>query len=118
MSFEEKLKGKASESKYLSLSELPNTITATISGEPQFKTDKRGNEALYIQLKTKAGTVVQKFGKSLYEKLYNAIKACGDLKTLQTVEHTWKQEKAGRAQFDRYFPQPNKKVKWFRNEAL
>jgi hypothetical protein len=109
--FEQKLEQKTKESKYLSLSELGDTLKATILDEPIFKTDKRGNEALYIQLKTATGTVVQKFGKSLYGTLGEKIKACGNLKILQTTEHTWKQEKAGRATFNRYFPIPNKKEK-------
>ena len=75
------------------------------------KTDKRGNEALYVNLKTTLGTVVQKFGKSLYEKLSADLKACGGLKNLQEVTHTWKQEKAGRATFNRYYPIANKKAK-------
>lgn len=108
---EQKLEQKAKESKYLSLSDLGETIKATILGEPQFKTDKRGNEALYIQLKTSTGTVVQKFGRSLYAILGEKIKLCGNLKMLQDTEHIWKQEKAGRATFNRYFPVPNKKEK-------
>lgn len=105
-SFEDALQQKAKEAKYLNLSELPSELSAVISGEPQFKTDKRGNEALYVQLKTSnpQGVVIQKFGKSLYQKLYEAVKACGGLKALQSEEYTWKQEKAGRAQFNRYFP--------------
>jgi hypothetical protein len=109
--FEQKLESKMKEAKYLSLSDLGDTIKATILGEPQFKTDKRGNEALYIQLKTATGTVVQKFGKSIYETLGTKMKACGGLAVLQTQEHVWKQEKAGRATFNRYYPVPNKKEK-------
>lgn len=111
MSFEEKLATKAKESKYLSLSDLGTEIKGRIAGEPQFKTDKRGNEALYITISTDAGSVVQKFGKSLYEKLGIQMKLCGGLKNLQENEHLWKQEKAGRATFNRYFPQPNKVAK-------
>lgn len=108
MSFEEKLGNKAQENKYLSLSELPTTINAIIVGDPQFKTDKRGNEAVYITLQTTTGNVIQKFGKSLYEKLLESLKECGGLIELQKNKHDWKQEKAGRVQFNRYFPQPNK----------
>ena len=109
MSFEEKLDQKRKDTTYLSLSDLGEQIEATVLGEPQFKTDKRSNEALYVNLKTTLGTVVQKFGKSLYEKLHADIIACGGLKPLQETIHIWKQEKAGRATFNRYYPQPNKK---------
>jgi len=108
MSFEEKLGNKAQESKYLSISDLPTSIVGIVANEPQFKTDKRGNEAVYITIQTDAGSVVQKYGKSLYEQLLKTIKQCGGLEQLKTIKHEWKQEKAGRAQFNRYFPQPNK----------
>jgi hypothetical protein len=39
------------------------------------------------------------------------MKACGGLAVLQATEHIWKQEKAGRATFNRYYPVPNKKEK-------
>lgn len=109
--FEEKLAEKEKEAKYLSLSELGDTIKAKIAKEPQFKTDKRGNEALYIELTTVTGTVVQKFGKSLYGTLLTRVKEAGGKDALMTIEHVWKQEKAGRATFNRYFPIPNTETK-------
>jgi hypothetical protein len=108
MSFEENLAKKAKDSKYLSISELATTIEGNVIGEPTFKTDKRGNEALYLTIALTDGAVVQKFGKSLYEKLLKDVKACGGLQVLQQTKHKWVQEKAGRATFNRYFPVPNK----------
>lgn len=111
MTFEDKLKQKADESRFLSLSNLSDEITATVIGEPEWKKDKRGNECLYIVLDTKEGTIVQKFGKSIYETLYQAIQKCGGLGNLKIVKHTWRKSIAGKAINPRYYPIPNPKTK-------
>jgi hypothetical protein len=112
--FEQKLEQKRKESTYLSLSDLADTLKAVIIKEPQFKADKRANEAMFMELRTSTyenKLFVQKFGKSTYELLSIRIKACGGLKPLMETEHTWTKEKAGRATFNRYFPVPNKETK-------
>jgi hypothetical protein len=109
--FEKFLEQKAKDSATIDLSTLGDSFTAVILKTPEAKQDKRGNEAIYIELKTKDGLIVQKYGKSLYPLLLEKMKACSGLANLIATEHVWKQEKAGRATFNRYFPVPNKKVK-------
>lgn len=109
--FEQFLEQKAKDAQTVDLKELGDSFKAVIVGTPEAKQDKRSNEAVYITLRTKDGSVIQKYGKSLYATLLEKIKACGGLETLQKTEHTWKQEKAGRATFNRYYPIPNKKEK-------
>jgi hypothetical protein len=105
--FEEILTQKAKESSNISLDTLGDTIKGTVT-KNEFKADARANEALYITIKTAEGNVVQKYGRSLYQTLLEKVKACGGIEKLQTVEHTWKKEKAGRATFNRFYPLPNK----------
>jgi hypothetical protein len=108
--FEEKLAQLAKEKSVISLSDLGETFKGTIL-KNEFKSDTRGNEAFYLTIKTATGNVVQKYGKSLYQILSERVKLAGGQIELQTVEHIWKQEKAGRATFNRYFPVPNKETK-------
>jgi hypothetical protein len=108
--FEKALEQKAKESSSIALDTLGDTIKGTVS-KYEFKADARANQALFITIKTKEGNVVQKYGKSLYQTLLDKVRLCGTIETLQNTEHTWKQEKAGRATFNRYYPVPNKKGK-------
>lgn len=109
-SFEETLTQKAKESTNIALDTLGDTIKGTVS-KYEFKADARANQALFLTIKTKEGNVVQKYGKSLYQTLLEKVKACGSIEQLSAIEHVWKQEKAGRATFNRYYPIPNKKEK-------
>jgi hypothetical protein len=104
--FEETLEGKAKESSCISLDELGDTIKGTIS-KYEYKADARTNQALFLTIKTAEGNVIQKYGRSLYQTLLTKVKACGGIEKLQETEHVWKQEKAGRATFNRYYPVPN-----------
>lgn len=109
--FEKFLGEKAKEATTLDLSTIGDSFKAVIAKKPEAKQDKRGNEAIYIELTTKEGKIVQKYGKSLYATLLEKFKACGGLANLMANEHVWKQEKAGRATFNRYYPTPNKSEK-------
>jgi hypothetical protein len=106
--FEKFLEQKAKDSATIDLSTLGDIFKATVTKTPEAKQDKRGNEAIYIELKTKDGMIVQKYGKSLYPILLEKIKACGGIENLKQIEHIWKQEKAGRATFNRYYPMSTK----------
>jgi hypothetical protein len=108
--FEEELEQKVKESQGLDLDSLGDTIKGKVIRN-EFKEDARANKALFFTIETKEGNVVQKYGVSLYKLLLEKIKACGGIVHLQTVEHTWKKEKAGRATFNRYYPIPNKELK-------
>lgn len=111
MTFEEKLHQKASEvavGEYASLTDLANTIDAKILGEPVFKVDKRGNEALFMTLLMKNDKkVVQKYTKTAYKTLEEDLESCGGLTVLQNEWFTWTRQRVGRAQHERFYPQPN-----------
>jgi hypothetical protein len=109
-SLEEELRRRAAQVKeYIPATNLPDEVEAVIVGEPTFKTDKRGTEALFITLKTRDGKyIAQKYMPTTYKDLEAAIKACGGVKALQESYHIWRKRRSGRTQFDRLFPTPAK----------
>jgi hypothetical protein len=112
MTFEETLRKKAEENNYVSFDKQQDEIEATLAEQPIFKADKQGNECLYLTLKVKEGLVVQKFGKSIWQTLYDAIKTSGGIDVLMQEKHTWKKKLAGKAgSFARYYPLPKTEQK-------
>jgi hypothetical protein len=109
-SLEEELRKRAAQVKeYIPATNLPDEVEAIIIGEPTFKTDKRGTEALFITLKTRDGKyIAQKYMPTTYSDLESAIKACGGVEALKRSYHIWRKRRSGRTQFDRLFPTPAK----------
>ncbi len=94
---------------FLSVAELPEELVAKVQSSV-FKTDKRGNEALFIRLLTKDNKVViQKYTPTQYKYLLEQIRKCGGIENLKTNYYTWRKEKVGRAINERLFPTPKKK---------
>jgi len=112
MSLTEQLKKKSEQiPQYISVSEIPPKIEVKILSF-EFKTDKRGNEACFITLVTKDGKrVVQKYTKSCYEALFNAIEHAGGERYLSENFHVWVQERRGRSINPRLYPTPIEKPK-------
>jgi hypothetical protein len=104
----EKLKEKAEQTKeYISVTDIPNEVNAILVSDLNFKADKRGNEALFLTLKTKDNKyIVQKYTPSTYKYLYERIIDCGGIDKLKNEYHTWKKERIGRAINERLYPQP------------
>ena len=97
--------------KYLSVTELPPRIEVKLLAFA-FKTDKKGNEGAFITLETKEGAyIVQKYGKSCYEPLLNAIFAAGGEEYLRNNYHTWIMDKRGKSLNPRLYPVPLEKPK-------
>jgi hypothetical protein len=107
----EKLKEKAEQAReYISVTDIPNEVSAILVGDFVFKADKRGNEALFITLKTKDNKyIAQKYTPTTYKYLHDRIIYCGGLEKLQNEFHTWKKERIGRAINERLYPQPKPK---------
>ena len=97
--------------KYLSVTELPPKVEVKLTSF-EFKTDKKGNEGAFITLRTKDGSlIVQKYGKSCYEPLLNAIEAAGGEQYLTQNYHVWSQERLGKSINPRLYPVPLEKPK-------
>jgi frataxin-like iron-binding protein CyaY len=107
----EKLKEKAQQTKeYISVTDIPNEVNAILASDLTFKADKRGNEALFITLRTKDNKyIVQKYTPSTYSYLYQRILDCGGLEKLKNEYHTWIKQRAGRSINERLYPQPKQK---------
>lgn len=97
--------------KYLSVTELPNRVEVKLVAFA-FKTDKKGNEGAFVTLQVKSGAyIVQKYGKSCYEPLLNAIEAAGGEQYLRDNYHPWMLEKLGKSVNPRLYPLPQEKPK-------
>jgi hypothetical protein len=107
----EKLKEKAEQTKeYISVTDIPNEVNAILVSDLNFKADKRGNEALFLTLRTKDNKyIVQKYTPSTYSYLYNKILECGSIEKLKNEYHTWIKQRAGRSINERLYPQPKPK---------
>ncbi len=107
----EKLKQKASEvPEYISVTDLPDTVTARLITNPTFKTDKRGNEACFLTLETPdRKRIVQKYTPSTYKHLYEAIINAGGLEYLKNNYVEWTKLRVGRAINERLYPTPKTK---------
>ena len=105
MSFEEELEKRAAQQpEIISVTELPEEITAKIQSYI-FKADKRGNEALFLRLQTPEGKIViQKYTPSTYKHLKEAIEKCGGYEYLKQNYTRWVKMRAGRAINERLFP--------------
>jgi hypothetical protein len=106
----DKLKQKSEQiGEFVSVAEIPNEVVAKLENG-EFKVDKRGNECLFVRLRTKDNKIIiQKYTPSTYKTLYERIKACGDIEALKNEYFTWKKERVGRAINERLFPYPLKK---------
>jgi len=104
----EKLKEKAAQAReYLSVADIPVEVNAVLASDLDFRADKRGNEALFVTLKTKDNKyIVQKYTPTTYKYLHEKIIDCGGLEKLQKEFYVWKKERIGRAINERLFPQP------------
>jgi frataxin-like iron-binding protein CyaY len=92
------------------VTDIPAEVSAILVGDFVFKADKRGNEALFITLKTKDNKyIVQKYTPSTYSYLYNKILECGGIEKLKNEYHTWTKQRAGRSINERLYPQPKQK---------
>jgi hypothetical protein len=97
--------------KYLSVTELPPRIEVKLLAFA-FKTDKKGNEGAFITLETKEGAyIVQKYGKSCYEPLLDAMEAAGGEQYLRNNYHVWIMDKRGKSLNPRLYPIPLEKPK-------
>ena len=112
MSLTEQLKKKLQQiQKYIPVSELPNRIELKLTAYA-FKQDKKGNESLFLTLETKEGAyVIQKYTKSCYEDLFNAIEKAGGEDHLRNNYHTWILERRGKSYYARLYPLPLDKPK-------
>lgn len=106
MSFEDKLKQKASEQiDYEKLDDVPDLLLAKILGEPEFKKDKRDQECCYLKLVfPNAKGIVQKYTKTSWKELNTALLDSGGVTELTKVFHVWEKRKVGEARNDRFFP--------------
>jgi oligoribonuclease (3'-5' exoribonuclease) len=92
------------------VTDIPAEVSAILVGDFVFKADKRGNEALFITLKTKDNRyIVQKYTPSTYKYLYERIIDCGGIDKLKNEYHTWIKQRAGRSINERLYPQPKQK---------
>jgi hypothetical protein len=107
----EKLKEKAEQAReYISVTDIPEEVNAILVGELNFKADKRGNEALFLTLKTKDNKyIAQKYTPTTYKYLHDKIIDCGGLTKIQNELYIWKKERIGRAINERLYPQPKTK---------
>ncbi|MBS7270383.1 MAG: hypothetical protein KIH10_16300 [Candidatus Freyarchaeota archaeon] len=107
------LKEKAEQTpEYISVTDIPPTVTAKLASDLTFKADKRGNEACFITLETPdKKRIVQKYTPSTYKYLYEAILNSGGIDYLKTNYVEWKKERLGRAINERLYPTPKKKAK-------
>jgi hypothetical protein len=106
----EKLKAKAEQvGEYISITEIPSEVTAMLESL-EFKIDKRGNECLFVRLKTKDNKIiVQKYTPTTYESLYERINDVGWDRIAAGEYVLWRKERRGRAINDRLYPYPIKK---------
>jgi crotonobetainyl-CoA:carnitine CoA-transferase CaiB-like acyl-CoA transferase len=92
--------------KYISIKELPNKVELKLVAFA-FRNDNRGKESLFLTLQTREGAyVVQKYGRSTFEALLDAIEAAGGEDYLRNNFHPWVMEKRGKAIYPRLYPVP------------
>lgn len=111
MSLEKDLAQKAKDQPvYLAMEDLPETVKVLLK-EYRFKTDAKGNDAMYLYLETKDGkTIVQKYTGSGYDEILTAIKDAGGSDLLKNTLTEWKKATVGRMQKQRLIPQPKQKA--------
>lgn len=111
MSFEEILKQKATQTNFLGLDIVNrlNSIKGKVNGKPEFKNDAKENECLYVTIETKDGMVTQKYTKTLYKILTDAVEKAGGWKFLQENMVEWVKMDSGNSKsFPRFYPTPKK----------
>jgi hypothetical protein len=110
MSFETEMEKKIAENpEIISCSDIPEKVFAKVR-DYTFKTDSKGNQALFITLLTKDNKrIIQKYMPSSYVALNKAFEKCGKLSTLMVQMVVWKKEKLGQMVLPRLVPVPNSK---------
>jgi hypothetical protein len=108
--FMNKLHDKALEQlESLPLTEIADKETVKLMNA-KMKVDTRGNECVYLYLKTtSAKMITQKYPPSSFKILEDAIQKAGGYETLQTGFYEWKKQTIGRLKFDRLLPLPKPK---------
>jgi hypothetical protein len=103
----EKLKVKAEQiGEFMSVSEIPSEVVAKLESS-EFKVDKRGNECLFVRLRTKDNKIIiQKYTPSTYKYLYERINEAGWDRLAAGEFFLWKKERIGRAINERLYPYP------------
>jgi hypothetical protein len=106
----EKLKQKSEQvGEFISVSEIPSEVIARLESS-EFKVDKRGNECLFVRLRTKDNKIIiQKYTPSTYKYLYERINEIGAERLAAGEFFLWKKERVGRAINERLYPYPLKK---------
>lgn len=112
LSLEKELKEKAKEApEFMSITDLPDEIQVLLNNYT-FKTDARGNEALFLYLRTKDNKMItQKYTQTSYNEIFDLIKKAGGSEHLKVMLTTWKKEIVGRMQKPRLVPRPTKAEK-------
>ena len=110
--FMSKLHEKAQDQpEMMALADVPDEIMVKIT-DAKMKTDTRGNECVYLYLRTdKAEMIVQKYPPSAFKPLEDAIHKSGGYEILKTGFYKWKKQTIGRLKFDRLLPLPKPKEK-------
>ena len=105
LDLEKDLKQKAKEiPNYISVQDLPDPVKLLLV-DYNFKTDAKGNECLYLYLKTKGNDVItQKYTQSGYEEILDAINKAGGSEHLKLTLSEWKRAIVGRMQRQRLTP--------------
>lgn len=95
---------------YISITDTPDTLLLRLR-ESKFKTDSRGNEALFLYLNDKDGkTLVQKYTQTTYNDILEAINNAGGSEYLTKNFVSWTKQMVGRMQNPRFVPEKLKKV--------
>ena len=100
----ERLKQKVDESEYIDLDKAPNELIGKLV-KFEFKEDKLKNQALFAEIVLKdSKKLIQKYTKTTYNHLYDAIEKLGGLKVVKENFCLWEQKRVGRTTLNRFFP--------------
>lgn len=112
LDLEKDLAQKAKEQpEFLSVTDLPDTMKLLLN-DYKFKTDARGNEALFLYLRTKDNKmIVQKYTATSYDDILTSIKQAGGAEHLKITLSLWEKRMVGKMQKPRLVPVAEKKVK-------
>ena len=110
--FMNKLHEKALEQlESMPLSEIPSEEKLKLLNA-KMKVDGRGNECVFIYLKTPNNLMItQKYPPSAFKILEEAIQKAGGYEALSVGFHDWKKQQIARLKFDRLLPLSKPKEK-------
>lgn len=108
--FMDKLHEKATDQlESMPLTDIPDEIKVKLMNA-KMKTDTRGNECVYLYLKTPSNMMItQKYPPSAFKTLEDAIHRAGGYDALKDKFRTWKKHTILRLKFDRLLPEPKTK---------